>query len=210
MQKPAGILSQSSKDSEEYDITTYLQNKLKHKLHLLTRLDRPVGGVMLFSKNKKFTKHYLQQQKEEQVIKHYMALVEKQLNVDKLSLKHWGVHDKSKHKCFISSPKNNKAYEMDCVIDTVLLLDNYSLIDITLHQGRFHQIRSQLSAHGHPIKGDVKYGARRKNKGRHILLHSKSIEFKDIDGDQVKIESELPENDDLWILIKNKLNSSDG
>ena len=60
---------------------------------------------------------------------------------------------------------------------TVAVGDRYSLLEITLLTGRKHQIRAQLSAMGHPIKGDLKYGARRSNAGGGISLVAKHLEF---------------------------------
>ena len=82
VQKPACMLSQSdiSKDSE--NVVDIITQKLNKPLHLLTRLDRPVGGILLLSKKKSFTKYYLRQQSEDLVKKEYIAIIEGQLDVE--------------------------------------------------------------------------------------------------------------------------------
>jgi len=56
-------------------------------------------------------------------------------------------------------------------------LDNFSLLEIQLHTGRHHQIRSQLTAIGSPIRGDLKYGAKRSNPDGSISLHARMLSF---------------------------------
>ncbi|HSM62399.1 MAG TPA: hypothetical protein VK833_00525, partial [Gillisia sp.] len=80
-------------------------------------------------------------------------------------------------------------------------LDNYFLLEIYLHTGRHHQIRSQLSAVGSPIKGDLKYGFERSNKDASISLHARKLAFshpvKDLD---LNLIAPLP-NDPIWNAV---------
>ena len=83
--------------------------------------------------------------------------------------------------------------------------DHYHLLRIELISGRHHQIRAQLAAIGCPIKGDVKYGARRSNKDRSIHLHAWKMEFQHpISGDTINIEAPLPDE-----VVWNAFNKSD-
>ena len=207
--KPSGLLSQASKNEGEAHLIDQLDPRLYKSLHLLTRIDRPVSGLCLLSKSKSFSKHYLNLQSMGKVNKSYLALVEKKLILNNETIRHLGLHDKKRHKTHITKNTDHKD-KMSLVsqMNTLLVLDNYSLISVSITAGKFHQIRAQLSALGHPIKGDVKYGARRKNKDRSIHLHSAAINFENIDGQAVEITAGLPKNDDLWSLIHEKMINS--
>ena len=77
-------------------------------------------------------------------------------------------------------------------------IENYHLLEIDLISGRHHQIRSQLSAIGCPIKGDVKYGFKRGNKDRSIHLHAWKLGFKHpVTGEKVELIADLPD-DNVW------------
>ena len=81
-------------------------------------------------------------------------------------------------------------------------LDNYHLLEVELETGRFHQIRSQLAAIGSPIKGDVKYGAKRKNQDRSIHLHARKLVFTHpFNNEEITVVAEVPQNDNLWKSI---------
>ena len=76
--------------------------------------------------------------------------------------------------------------------------ERYSLLQVNLFTGRHHQIRCQLSSIGCPIKGDLKYGARRSNPDGSISLHARSVEFvHPVSHQTIKIEAPIP-NDNLW------------
>lgn len=203
--KPSGMLSQGA--GEEGDLIDVLRKHGKKKLHLLSRLDRPVSGLAMVSKNQKFTKDYLSQQETERLTKTYIALVEGQYNMPETEIKHYAYHDKRKHKSVICPQDHKYGQLLESTIKTLALLDNYSVVEIKITKGKFHQIRCQLSAEGHPVKGDVKYGARRKNKNRNIHLHSWKVDFKDLNGASISLLAGLPENDDLWQVVNQKLSS---
>lgn len=77
--------------------------------------------------------------------------------------------------------------------------DRYTLLEVELLTGRHHQIRAQLSKIGCPIKGDLKYGAKRPNAGGGISLHSRSVEFvHPVRKEPVRIVAPVPQDDNLW------------
>jgi 23S rRNA pseudouridine1911/1915/1917 synthase len=208
--KSCGQLIQSSQDSSDDNLHDILEKSTKSKLHILTRIDRPVSGLCLFSGNSDFNKHFLKEQVDNKVEKKYLALVEGQLELKDSVQIHYGQHNRKTHKMYIRTEPSNSAHKMESTMNTLLLLDRYSLIEIIIHRGKFHQIRSQCSFLGYPIKGDVKYGARRANKNRQIHLHSSSIKLKLPNSQEVYYQAELPKNDDLWILVSEKLKNTDG
>lgn len=81
---------------------------------------------------------------------------------------------------------------------TIKVLQNYYLLEVALKTGRHHQIRSQLSAIGCPIKGDLKYGFDRSNKDASIHLHARSLEIiHPVKKEKMKFTAEVPD-DNLW------------
>ncbi len=107
------------------------------------------------------------------------------------------------------NPKQNKSYahqkevpdSKKAILEYQLLreLDNYYLLEINLETGRHHQIRSQLSAIGCPIKGDLKYGFDRSNKDASIHLHARELKFTHpVKKEDIHIIAPAPEGDALW------------
>jgi 23S rRNA pseudouridine1911/1915/1917 synthase len=106
------------------------------------------------------------------------------------------------------NPKNNKstAYKAEiegskmAILHYKILkeLDNYCLLEIDLETGRHHQIRSQLSNIGSPIKGDLKYGFDRSNKDGSIHLHARKIQFTHpVSKEIIQVEAPTPK-DVIW------------
>lgn len=145
-------------------------------LGVVHRLDRPVTGVVLFAKtskalprlNKMFAEH-------EAVKKTYWAIVTAPPKQTEGTMTHWLTRDEKTNKARAYDhevPGSKKA-----VLDYTLIAegDRYWLLEVQLHTGRHHQIRSQLSKMGCPIKGDLKYGAARSNPDGSISLHARRL-----------------------------------
>ena len=89
--------------------------------------------------------------------------------------------------------------------ENIYSFENYTLLKINLKTGRHHQIRSQLSKIGHPIKGDLKYGSNRSNKNKSISLHSRSIELiHPVKKSKLFVKANPPK-DDLWSALPSYL-----
>jgi len=203
--KPAGWLSQASTTEKDNHLLAWCESHLSRKLHLLTRLDRPVSGICLLSKTQAFTRHYIHLQNTGAVTKKYIALVEGHYDQSGAVLKHSGKHDKKKRRMLIVDPSVKGSVALNSDIRKRAELDRYTALEISIASGRFHQIRSQLAAIGHPIKGDVKYGARRANKDRFIYLHAWQVLFSSMEGRDLVLTCELPKNDHLWSVVQDKI-----
>ena len=199
--KSCGQLSQRS-SAEDGSLQASLAADSKASLHILTRLDRPVSGLVLFSMSKVFTKNYLHQQILDKVTKVYLAIVERIPAQDTFTMNHYLFHDKKTYKSHVSDLQHDNYKLATSTAKVLYKYDNYALVRIKIHKGSFHQIRSQLAHIGHPVKGDVKYGARRGNKDRSIHLHSYKLKFTDLN----KVDQEyttLPNDQDtLWTIAK--------
>ena len=201
------MLCQQSKKGER-SLELNLKKAGHRGLHLLTRLDRPVSGLVFFSKRSEFNKHYQALQERDAVEKEYIAIVEGQVPDDMMGLKkldHFHVHDKKNLKARISDEQTANFRLISLEYEVIENLDNYTVLKVILRRGRFHQIRAQLAHLGYPVKGDVKYGARRGNKNRSIHLHSYRLRFKNMAGDKRNFEAPLPEGDSLWEVVNNLL-----
>lgn len=166
---------------------------------VIHRIDRPVSGVVIFAKTSKALSRMNQLFQKKQVQKTYWAIV-KQMppktndTIDHLLKKN---HKQNKSYVFNEADKNTKAASL--TYQLLQKLDNYFLLEITPHTGRHHQIRVQLANIGCPIKGDVKYGAKRTNADASIHLHAHSITFiHPVSKENISITAPLPQNDALW------------
>jgi len=171
-----------------------------HKLYLVHRLDRPVSGLILLAKKPASAAQLSELFKTRKVEKTYLALVENELPEAEGSLV---------HQIDPSPIKNNKSHTKEDAEESTdkLAVTNYkvlgkttkyTLVQLNPITGKHHQIRAQLSAVGCPIKGDVKYGARRGNKDRSISLHAWKISFAHpVTKEMNTFEAPLPE-ENLW------------
>ena len=206
--KPSGMASAPDQTGHA-NLKNMLEAYSKHDLHIITRTDRPVSGLSLFAKSQNAARNLSNQIKENKISKSYLAIVEKAPKEESGELVHYLFKGRS-NKSIVVEETHKAAKKSILTYSTVAKLDNYTVLKIELKTGRFHQIRSQCSFLGHPIKGDVKYGARRANKNRQIHLHSSSITFSQVDTGEVSYRAELPKNDDLWALVSEKIKNTDG
>ncbi|WP_339648761.1 RluA family pseudouridine synthase [uncultured Salegentibacter sp.] len=146
-------------------------------LGVVHRLDRPTSGIVLFSKTSKALPRLNKLFQQKEAKKTYWAIVKNVPPKDSDTLVHFLKRNPKQNKSYAhikEVPESKKA-----ILEYRLLkkLDNYFLLEVDLHTGRHHQIRSQLSAIGCPIKGDLKYGFDRSNKDASIHLHARELKF---------------------------------
>jgi len=193
LQKPAGLPTQSDQ-SGDTSLVQLAERYAKHPLQLIHRIDRPASGVVLFAKNTKALALLNAQFREREVQKEYLAVVGQAPKAVSGELRHFLSKKGRSNKSIVSTADDAEAREAYLEYERVDEIDNYSLLRITLHSGRHHQIRAQLAAIDAPIKGDVKYGFRRKNKDRSIHLHAWRLRFRHpVSGEAVLVEAPLPD-----------------
>ncbi len=201
--KPNGLLTQQGKD-EEKSLLQLAEIYCKHPLGLVHRLDRPASGVCLFAKNKKALAYLNQIMQNREVEKIYWAIVPKKEIAQAGTLTHYLKRNGKIRKAEISDEEKSGFKKAILTYKLLQEMDRYSLLEIQLQTGRFHQIRAQLAAFGFPIKGDVKYGARRSNSDRSIHLHARSLKFKHpISKEEIYIEAPCPK-DAIWEAVNKK------
>lgn len=183
-------------------VKEYIKEKYKKPgnvyLGVVHRLDRPTSGIVLFARTSKALPRLNKLFKEKEAKKTYWAVVKNPPPDTAGSLIHYLKRNPKQNKSYAhikEVPESKKA-----ILDYRILkkLDNYFLLEIDLHTGRHHQIRSQLSAIGCPIKGDLKYGFDRSNKDASIHLHARKLAFiHPVSNDQIKVVANPP-NDAIW------------
>jgi len=160
--KEPNILSQAD-NTNDLDMLTLIKNYIKEKynkpgnvyLGLVHRLDRMVGGIMVFAKTSKAASRLSKQIKNHEFQKSYLCIVKGILNNKKDTLINYLVKDEKTRISRVTSKDKGKLAKLE--YELVDENNNLSLLKINLLTGRHHQIRVQLSNLGHPIYGDNKY-----------------------------------------------------
>jgi 23S rRNA pseudouridine1911/1915/1917 synthase len=143
-----------------------------------------------------------EQFKERSVKKVYLAVVQNEPETPKGTLHHYLKKSPRSNRTVAFPEPVEGAKEATLEYEVFTRSDRYTILKIQLQTGRHHQIRAQLAAIDCPIKGDVKYGARRKNKDRSIDLHAWQLGFKHpVSGEAALVEAPLPEGP-IWELCK--------
>lgn len=173
------------------------------------RIDRPATGVVLFAKTKEAAALLGKQFLERKVEKQYWAVTARKPEPPSGTLVHYITVNTKIFKSFASIEKSKKGKKAELAYKAAVSSDNYHLLEIDLFTGRQHQIRCQLSAIGCPIKGDVKYGARRPNKNRLIHLHARKLSFTHPRTKEKMTFTAPPPQEPLWDFFISALGETD-
>lgn len=182
------------------------------------RLDRPTSGVVLFARTSKALTRLNEMFREKSsslpirggaglgsIKKTYWAIVQGTPKVPEARLENYLIRNEAQNKSYISTPPKPSPQGRDkdaklavLTYKTLAKGEHYTLLEVNLETGRHHQIRCQLAAIGCPIKGDLKYGAKRSNPDGGICLHARQIEFiHPVSKQDICITAPVP-NDSLW------------
>lgn len=182
LNKPAGLLTQPSgteQNSLEQQakawIKTVYQKPGNVFLEAVHRLDKPVSGVVVFGKTSKALSRLNASMRAKQTRKIYWAWVEGILSFDQGELEHFLLHDEFHAKVVQEGHPEGKLARL--IYQVLKRKDNRTLVEIELVTGRYHQIRLQLAALGHPIWGDHKYGGKQSYEHEAIALHHRSLQL---------------------------------
>lgn len=184
--KRPGEIVQGDKTGDE-PMSEALKAWLKEKyqkpgnvyLGVIHRLDRPVGGLVIFAKTSKALSRMNELFRTGDVTKRYWAIVTARPPKHSDTLEQYLVRNESQNKSYVARQGAAMPGAKLARLSYRLLAsgEHYHLLEIELHTGRHHQIRCQLAALGCPIKGDLKYGAPRSDPGGSISLLSRQISF---------------------------------
>lgn len=166
--KPAGLLSQGA-PRDVLCLPDYVKGYLKKKynksgnvyLGVLHRLDRPVTGVTIFSRNSKCAARLSEQFRERQVQKTYLALLEGNLQKKEGTLVDWIRKIPDQARAVIEPPETNDAKYAELHYRVLGETEGGCVVEVKPVTGRMHQIRLQFASRGNPVLGDQLYGATR-------------------------------------------------
>ncbi len=163
------------------------------------RIDRPVSGAVVFAKTSKALVRLNEMIRHSEFDKTYWAVTEELTPEQEGTLVHHIVRDgKANRSRAYDSPKK-ESKEARLKYKMIAGSTNYYLFEVKLLTGRHHQIRAQFSKIGAPIKGDLKYGAKRSNPDGSISLHSRRVAFvHPVKKEPLEIVAPVPKGDNLW------------
>ncbi|NLJ71154.1 MAG: RluA family pseudouridine synthase [Clostridiaceae bacterium] len=171
VEKPVGLLSQEDQSGDP-DLLNIIKEYLRIKynkpgaawLGLVHRLDRPIGGLMVFAKTSKAASRLSAQIREHQFVRKYVAVIHKKPELKNAVWSDFISRNKVQGKYIvISQPDKShqtkyQKCELSYQLQDYLSESDLSLIEVDLKTGRSHQIRAQMRAHHHPLVGDRLYG----------------------------------------------------
>ena len=209
VEKQPNIPSQSDKTGD-IDMLTLVKQYIKEKynkpgnvyLGLVHRLDRPVGGVMVFAKTSKAASRLSEQVRQKVFKKKYLAVVDGKIENENGTLEDYLYKDERNNisKVVNKEKKNAKLAKLDYKVLAYNEVKYLSLVEINLHTGRHHQIRVQLSNFGHSIFGDQKYGTR--GQGKQIALWAYELTIEHPITKEEMVFKDLPETVGTWCILK--------
>ena len=211
VEKIPNVPSQSDKTGD-IDMLTMVKQYIKEKynkpgnvyLGLVHRLDRPVGGIMIFAKTSKAASRLSDQVREKVFKKKYLAVVDGKIENKSGTLEDYLYKDERNNisKVVNKCKKNAKFAKLDYDVIKYDEVKNLSLVKVNLHTGRHHQIRVQLSNFGHSIFGDQKYGTR--GQGKQIALWAYELTINHPITKEEMTFKNLPESVGTWCILRNR------
>ena len=183
-------------------VKTYLKIKYNKPgnvyLGVVHRLDRPTSGIVVFAKTSKALPRLNKMFAEKDAKKTYWAIVKNNPKEPEKRLVHWMKRNTKQNKSYANIKEVPDSKKAMLTYKTIKKLNYYFLLQIDLETGRHHQIRSQLSAIGSPIKGDLKYGFNRSNDDGSIHLHARKLRLTHpVKKEPLEIIAPPP-NDPIW------------
>ena len=211
VEKKPNIPSQADKTTDE-DMLTIVKQYIKEKynklgnvyLGLVHRLDRPVGGIMVFAKTSKAASRLSDQVRKKVFKKKYLAVVDGKIESKQGTLEDYLYKDERHNtsKVVNKNKKNAKLAKLDYKVLKYNKVKNLSLLEINLHTGRHHQIRVQLSQFGDSSFGDQKYGTG--GQGKQIALWAYELTIKHpITKEEITFQ-DLPEQIGTWCILRDE------
>lgn len=210
VEKKPNIPSQGDKTSD-IDMLTIVKQYIKEKynkpgevyLGLVHRLDRPVGGVMVFAKTSKAAARLSEEVRNKVFKKQYLAIVDGKMEKNEDVFEDYLLKNQKNNisKVVKEGTKNSKKAKLDYEVLIYNQEINLSVLKINLHTGRHHQIRVQLSSRNHSIYGDQKYGMR--GRGKQIALWAYSLTLVHPTTKKELTFKSIPDNMGSWKILEN-------
>lgn len=172
-------------------------------LGVVHRIDRPVSGAVLFAKTSKALVRLNEMIRQGRIRKVYWALTEQTPDPERGELTHYILRDGRTNRSRACDAPKGDAKLARLRYETLAAATHYTLVAVELLTGRHHQIRAQLAKIGCPIRGDLKYGARRSVEGGGISLHSRTVELEHpVRREPLSVTAPVPAGDNLWAFFE--------
>ena len=183
-------------------VAEYVANKYskpgKAFIGTVHRLDRPVSGVILYAKTSKALSRLTTMFRHREVQKTYWAVVKPTIDPPEGHIVNYLKKNPKLNKSYAHSSPGDGRKEAELIYKVLGQSDHFTFVEVLPKSGRHHQIRVTLASLGSPIKGDVKYGARRTNDNASVHLHARRIDFvHPVKKEAVTIIAP-PQEDSLW------------
>lgn len=207
--KESGEIVQGDKTGDtplSETVKSYIKEKYQKPgavfLGVVHRLDRPVSGLVVFARTSKALSRLNEMFRKGEVHKTYWALVQPSGNPVTsntfVTATHWLTRNEKQNKSYAYDREVPGSKKAVLRYRTIGQTERYQLVEVELLTGRHHQIRCQLSTLGMPIRGDLKYGAKRSNPDGSISLLSHHVEFiHPVSKQEIVLDSPLPD-DKIW------------
>lgn len=201
VEKPVNVPVQADRTGDE-DLLNIIKQDIKVRynkpgnvyLGLVHRLDRPVGGVMVFAKTSKAASRLSDVIRRQALERKYLAIVRGTPSKKQETLVHHLWKNNKKNQVYVVPAHDKKGKKAQLDYKWVKQMGKFNLLSVKLHTGRPHQIRVQLSEIGLPIYGDQKYGSHVNQPGEQIALWAHQLSFKHPTKDDiVKVTSSPPD-----------------
>jgi len=183
VEKPVNMPSQPDKTGDEA-LSSFLEKNLfssgkKAYIGIVHRLDRPVGGIMVFAKNRRAAEKLSSQMKTRQCEKYYLAVVYGEISPPTGTFEDYLLKDPHRNVSRVVEPSHPEAKKASLSYRVLAFHPEkkLTLVEVELHTGRHHQIRVQWQSRGHPLYGDQKYGRGFTRGGQRLALWSYRLSF---------------------------------
>ena len=213
VEKPCNIASQGDETGDK-DMLTLCKEYIKEKYNkpgnvycgLVHRLDRPVGGIMVFAKTSKAASRLSESVRSKDFKKTYLAVVFDKDNKlqDKGEFEDYMIKNEALNKSTVCNKEKHGAKFAKLSYEVIAFKNDLKLVRINLETGRHHQIRVQFSSRGCPLYGDQKYGSGPKNE--QIALWAYRISFKHPTKDEIMEFECKPKAIGVWDGFKDYIN----
>ncbi|MDR0879580.1 MAG: RluA family pseudouridine synthase [Clostridioides sp.] len=209
VEKPVNILSQGD-DTEDQDMVNALKKYVKEKYNkpgnvyigLVHRLDRPVGGVMVFAKTSKAASRLSEQVRNKTFKKSYRAVVRGILDREGDSFVDYLYKDRKKNMVTVVGEDHKESKRAELSYRLISSKNDLSLVEIDLKTGRPHQIRVQFASRNHPLYGDQRYGQDINKRGQQLALWSHRIELEHPTTKEKMVFTSNPPENQPWGMFK--------
>lgn len=207
VEKPVNVPVQEDR-SGDLDLLNILKEDIKIRydkpgnvyLGLVHRLDRPVGGAILFAKTSKAASRLSDMLRRHAMERKYLAVVHGRPAERKGQLVNYLYKDKRKNQVYVCQAHHPEAKKAILDYEVIQSKEGYSLLSVALQTGRPHQIRVQLAEMGHPLFGDQKYGDHINKKGQQLALWAHTLSFEHpVRKEPIDIQS-TPPKEFPWVL----------